>query len=322
MAAESFYPLYKEGRLDRQAETLLREIAEGDSPPLTSLTPRQARRGFLVRSWLGEPKKLSRIERRSIPGPGGPIALRVYVPEGEPPFPVLVFFHGGGFVLGTLDDFEPFCTFLASGASGVVVSVDYRLAPEHKHPAAVDDAWAAVQWVAGHAEELGGDAGRIAVAGDSAGGNLAAVVSMLARDAHSPALTYQVLICPWVDLDNCESDSFRWFGEGLWLSKTNIQWYRDHYLQNGGQARHPRVSPLLAEDLRGLPPALIINAEFDVLRDQGEAYARRLEKAGVPVLATRYKGTLHDFVTLPGLFDQAWKAIEQIDEALKTAFRR
>jgi acetyl esterase len=322
MNSKSFYPLYKQGKLDPQCEALLRQIAAGNNPPLSTLTPRQARDDFLPKAWLGEPKKLSKIVQQDLPGPDGPIRVRIYTPEGRAPFPLLIFFHGGYFALGTLDEFEPLCTFLAGGAACMVISVDYRLAPEHKYPAAVEDAWAAVQWILVHAAEWQGDPKRIAVAGDSAGRNLAANVAMLARDRGLPPLIFQMLICPALDWSNFETDSFRFFGNGLWASKVSMLWSRDLYLQNPEQAFDPGVSPLLAKDLSGLASAHIITAEFDVLRDQGEAYAGRLKEAGVPVAYTCYRGMLHDFVTVPGLFDQAWKAIDEICGALKSAFKK
>lgn len=315
------YPLYTQGTLDPQSEAILDQIAEANELPLSSMTPQQAREYPLEASWIGEPATGVRIENIRIPGPARRIPLRIYTPEGNQPCPILIFFFGGGFVVGTLDEFDPFCTFLATGASCVVVSVDYRLAPEHKHPAAVEDAVTAVNWVAAHAQELHGDPTRIAVAGDSAGGNLAAVVSILARDQGVPSLKYQALICPWVDSSSFETDSFRYFEDGLWLSKASMCWYRDHYLQNQEQAVDPLVSPLLMDDLSGLPPALVITAEFDVLRDQGEAYAHRLEEAGVAVQCTRYRGMLHDFAVLPGLFDRAKDAIDEICRALQRAYQ-
>jgi acetyl esterase len=247
--------------------------------------------------------------------------LRIYTPVGKQPYPVLIFFHGGGFVVGTLDEFDPFCTFMAAGASCVVASIDYRLAPEHKHPAAVEDAVTAMNWVTAHAQGFRCDPTRIAVAGDSAGGNLATVVSIIARNQGFPRLKFQVLICPWVDSSSFETNSFRYFGDGLWLPKANMDWYRSHYLQNQEQAIHPFVSPLLEDDLRGLPSALVITAEFDVLRDQGEAYAHRLEETGISVQCTRYRGVLHDFVIFPGLFDQAKAAIDEICTALQRAYK-
>jgi acetyl esterase len=287
------------------------------------LTPEQARASFLDPSWLGEFDEGVRVEDRCVPKPEGAIPVRVYASGGPGPQPVLVLFHGGGFVLGALIEFDPFCSYLAKGASCLVVSVGYRLAPEFKHPAAVEDAWEALRWVALHAIELGGDPGRIAVIGDSAGANLATVVSILARDAGFPAISLQVLICPWVDLSVAAetSGSFRFFGEGPWLSAANIRWYRDHYLRSLEQGEHWLASPLRAADLRALPPALIVTAEFDVLADQGEAYARRLEEGGVTVTFSRYSGMLHDFAILPGKFTAGREAIQQIAEALGTSFR-
>lgn len=178
----------------------------------------------------------------------------------------------------------------------------------------------ALRWLAAHAHEIGGDPGRMAVAGDSAGGNLAAVAALAARDERSPRLALQVLLSPWVDLSCDETDSFRLFGRGPWLSRDSIAWYRSHYLAQAGQARDPRVSPLLAPDLGGLPPTLIVEAEFDVLRDQGRAYAERLEAAGNTVELRRYPGSLHDFAVLPGLFDQAGEATRDICAALRRSF--
>lgn len=318
-----FYPSYQQGRLHGESEDVLRAIVQSAQPPLVSLTPEQARASFLERSWLGECEAGVRIEGGSVPSPEGPLPLRIYSPDGSGPWPVLVFFHGGGFVLGALEEFDPFCSFLAKGASCLVVSVGYRLAPESRHPAAVEDAWEALRWIAVHAAELGGDPGRIAVIGDSAGGNLAAVVSLLARDEGFPRLSLQVLVCPWVDLSAAAgaSGSFRHFGDGPWLSAANIRWYRDHYLRSQDQGEHWLVSPLHAPDLRDLPPALVITAEFDVLADQGKAYARRLEDAGVSVTLSCYGGMLHDFVVLPGKFTAGWNAIGEIVDVLRRSFR-
>lgn len=319
--AKTKYPLYTLGNLNAQSEAILDQIAETKAPPIYSLTPQQAREQPLEASWVGTPKDGVSIENRDVLSPTGHIPLRIYTPEGNQPYPILIFFHGGGFVVGSLDEFEPFCTFLATGASCIVVSVDYRLAPEHKHPAAVEDAVTAVNWVAAHAKDIHGDPIRIAVAGDSAGANLATVVSLIARDQGFPKLVYQVLICPWVDASSFDTESFRYFGDGLWLSKAAMCWYRNHYLCDQEQTLLPFVSPLLTKDVSRLPPALVITAEFDVLRDQGEAYARRLQGVGISVQCTRYPGVLHDFVVLPGLFDQARKAIDEISTALQKVFK-
>jgi acetyl esterase len=311
----AFYPTYGKGKLHPEAEAVLAEIAASGSKPLSALSPEEARASFLDPSWLGETPSGIAIHNLH-----GPVPLRAYTPVGPVPRPVLLFFHGGGFVLGTLDEFDPFCMALAQGAECLVVSVDYRLAPEHRFPAAPEDAMAALQWVATHAEALGGDPARIAVIGDSAGANLAAGVSRLARDAGFPRIIFQVLLCPWVDLtDEAEtSDSFHHFGEGLWLSRANIRWFRGHYTDKPEQ---PLASPLKAERFEGLPPALVLAAEFDVLADQGRDYARKLEEAGVPVLFRENPGMLHDFVVLPGRFGAAREAINLITDALRTAFR-
>ena len=314
------YPCYLHGQLDAQAETILNQIAEMNAPPIATLTPLQAREYPFNASWIGNPNTGVRIDNLTIPGSAGQIPLRIYTPEGNPPYPILMFFHGGGFVVGTLDEFDPVCTFLAAGASCLVTSVDYRLAPEHPHPAAVEDAVTAVNWVAAHAHELRSDPTRIAVAGDSAGANLATVVARIVRDQGGPNVISQILICPWVDASSLDSPSFHYFGDGVWLSKAAMCWYRSYYLSTPEQALSPIVSPLLADDLSGLPPAFVLTAEFDVLRDQGEAYVHRLEAAGVSVQWTRYPGMLHDFAVFPGLFDRAKEAIDTICLVLQKAY--
>jgi len=315
-----FYPSYAGGDLHPESEAILARIAAGNFPPLHTMSPAEARKAFLLTEWLGKPREDVAI-RATV---AGTLPIRIYTPEGEGLNPVLIFFHGGGFVLGNLDEFEPFCTFLASGARCLVVSVNYRLAPESPFPAALDDAWTATQWVAAHAGSFGGDTARLAVAGDSAGGNLAAVVSMLARDQGSPKLLHQTLICPWVDLSpgSEDTDSFHHFGKGHWLSATGLDWFRSHYLRNLDQSSDPRVSPLRSTSFRGLPPALVLTAEYDILADQGRAYAESLKAAGVPVVQRCYPGMLHDFVTLPGLFTPAWEAIGEITAALQKALAR
>ena len=316
-----FYPDYLDGQLHPEAEALLRGIQAAQARPLVALSPEEARASFLPEAWLGPVAPEVRIGERMLPGPAGPVGIRIYAGGGAAPRPVLVFFHGGGFVLGTLPEFDAFCARLALGADCVVVSVDYRLAPEHRFPGAFEDAWAALRWVGVHASEFAGNPERMAVAGDSAGANLAAGMGLLARDA-GLRLSAQVLLCPWVDLrEGAEAaDAFKAFGDGLWLSTANIRWYRDHYLGCSGRAEEPRVSPLLAGNFQGLPPALVITAEFDVLADQGRAYAQRLEGAGVPVDFRAYPGMLHDFATLPGCFSDAEGAIGQVASFLRKAF--
>lgn len=316
------YPAYANGRLDPQAEALLTAIASEGPSPLSALTPGQARANFLRPAWLGSPSEMAAVQDLSIPGPAGPLRLRAYLPHGPRPLPVLVFFHGGGFVAGSLDEFDVLCTLLADGAGCLVVSVDYRLAPERKFPAAPEDAITALCWVGAHAAEIDGDPRRIAVAGDSAGGNLAVVAALAARDEGGPALVHQVLVSPWVDLSCAETESFRCFGQGGWLSTASLRWYRDHYLANPEQALDPNASPILARDLRGLPPALVLDSEFDILHDQVRAFASRLQEAENAVDYRLCRGQLHDFVVLPGLFDGATRAIVDICESLRQAYRR
>lgn len=320
--SKQFYPLYQQGQLDPQTEGLLRKIAMGKGKPVSTLSVEEARDSFLERSWLGIPNRNVQIKKCLIENSSNNIPIHIYTPEGDGPFPILMFFHGGGFVLGRLDEFDSFCTYLADGSSCIVISVGYRLAPEHKYPAAVEDASAVLEWVGKNADGFHGDISRIAVAGDSCGANLAAVSSMIARDKGFPSITFQVLICPWLNLLSFETDSYNYFGDGLWLSKAGIIWYRDHYLQNIEQAKCDFVSPIFSKNLKGLPPALIITAEFDVLRDEGQAYADLLRNKGIDVQYSCYKGMLHDFVTLPGLFNKANVAIDEICASLKKVFRK
>ncbi len=237
------------------------------------------------------------VENHTIPGPGGALAIRLYRPSDVPNLPVLVWFHGGGWVLGNLDNGDFPCRQLANDAHCVVVSVDYRLAPEDRFPAAIDDCLAATQWVALAAQELGVDAERIAVAGDSAGGNLAACVAYRAR-TEGPKLVYQLLIYPVTDADFARP-SYVAYSTGYRLTLDDMQWFWDCYTPELVDRCDPGVAPVHAADLAGLPPAHVITAEFDPLRDEGEAYAAALQAAGVPTEAIRYDGLIHGFYVLP-----------------------
>jgi acetyl esterase len=269
-------------------------------------------------AWLGTPRPGVAVR----PAKAGTVPVRLYTPVGPGPWPVLVYFHGGGFVVGRPDEFEPLCTFFAEDTPCLVVSVDYRLAPEHPFPAAAEDAWEVLTWVARHIREFGGDPARIAGAGDSAGGNLAAGLALRARDAGGPGLVLQALICPWLDLTPAAeaADSFRHFGDGPWLSRASLAWYRDLYLPDPARAGEVAASPLLADSLAGLPPARVVLAEFDILADQGRAWAGRLEEAGVPVQVACHRGMVHDFVMMPELFAPARAAIRETAGALAAAF--
>jgi acetyl esterase len=254
------------------------------------------------------------VEDRELPGG---LRVRVYLPGADGPLPALVYFHGGGWVVGSIASHDPVCRRLASRTPAVVVSVDYRLAPEHPFPAGLEDAWAATEWVASHASELGAD--RIAVGGDSAGGNLAAVVALRARDRGLP-LALQVLIYPVIDAD-LDSPGYREHGKGLNLTRAKMAWYWERYLR-GSDAFAPEASPLRAPDLSGVAPALVQTAEYDPLAYEGEAYAAALEAAGVPVALTRYDGQIHGFTRLAALCPRAFDALDEIADALQLSSER
>ncbi len=284
------------------------------------VSPEAAREMHRVASAAaGAPAPVKNVEDRGIPGPGGEIPVRIYTPASTEPLPALVYFHGGGWVIGDLDTHDSTCRTLANSAQCVVVSVGYRLAPEHKFPAAVDDAYAATAWVADHAEEIGVDKRRVAVGGDSAGGNLAAVVALIARGKNAPRLAYQLLVYPITNYD-FETESYRDNAEGHFLTRDAMKWYWAHYTRSEADGLDPRSSPLRADDLVGLPPALVITAEFDPLRDEGEAYAARLRDDGVPVTVTRYDGMIHGFWQMAALLQQSRDALQQAAEGLRNAF--
>jgi acetyl esterase len=238
------------------------------------------------------------VSERTIPGPGGALRVRVYRPHGDGPFPLLVYFHGGGFVAMDLDTHDDACRRLCRGARCVVMSVEYRLAPEHPFPAATDDALAAVRWAADHTVLLDVDPRAIAVAGDSAGANLATVAALRIRDEGGPALCGQLLIYPGTDNPDPPKPSALTYATLPLLTYAEILWFFAHYCQDPGYAFHPHLAPLRAPDLRALPPALVLTAEFDALRDEGEQYAERLREAGVPVRLVRIEGLAHAMMTM------------------------
>lgn len=250
------------------------------------------------------PTPVGDVSERSIPGPGGALRVRIYTPPGDGPFPLLVFFHGGGFVTMDLDTHDESCRRLCRGAACVVVSVAYRLAPEHPFPAATDDALAAVRWAADHARSMGADPTRIAVAGDSAGGNLATVTTLRIRDEGGPALCGQLLVYPATDAPDPPKPSAVTYGANPFLTFSEARWFFAHYAQDAMHAPPPHLAPLRAPDLRSLPPALVITAEIDVLRDEGEQYAERLREAGVPVRLVRVEGLMHAMMTMDLAFPE------------------
>jgi acetyl esterase len=306
--------------LDKQAAAFIKQLEAIGGPALNEMPPAAAREAAAGLGELGGgPESVASIVNRTIAGPLGDIPIRIYTPEGSSQFPVVVYFHGGGWVIGNPDTVDATCRMLANHASAVVVSVDYRLAPEQKFPAAVADCYATTQWVAENAGALGGDPQRIAVAGDSAGGNLAAVIALLARDRGTPKLAFQVLFYPVTD-HNLTTASYLENGKGYFLTHDMMKWFWDHYLNNDDDGRDWQASPLRAADKRGLPPAFVATAEFDPLRDEGEAYAEQLRLAGNTVTAKRYEGQIHGFVTLLGAMDQGKQAIEDAAAVLRQAF--
>jgi acetyl esterase len=254
---------------------------------------------------------------RTIPGPSGPIPIRIYRPSAAPCLPCLVYFHGGGWIAGDLEMVDAPMRLLANESGWMVMTVDYRLAPENPFPAGLEDAMAAVKWVAAHGLEIGADPSRIAVGGGSAGGNLTAVVCRLARDAGEPKIAFQVLLYPMTDMA-ANSDSWKVFGaKNYFLTRAHVQLFTEQYVPRGTDPLDPRISPLRAKDLRGLPPTLIITAEMDPLRDEGEAYAARLRDAGVPVRLTRYDKSIHGFAGQGGLPGAGNDALREIAAELR-----
>jgi len=310
-------------KLDPNVRLWLQKIAAQGGPPLESLPPTEARKAAAegLKPVGGNPEPMASVENLRIHGAESEIPVRVYTPEVKAPRPAMVYFHGGGWVVCDLDTHDVVCRAIAQRAGAVVVAVDYRLAPDHKFPAAVVDAYAATTWVAENAERLGIDPKRISVGGDSAGGNLGTVVSMMSRENSGPTIALQALVYPVTDLSSFETPSYREFAENHHLTKRQMEWFRGHYLASPEDGRNIYASPLLARDLRGLPPALIITAECDPLRDEGEAYAKRLEGAGVAVTCTRYPGMIHPFFSWTGAIPQSLDAIQQVADAVRTAVR-
>ena len=309
--------------LDPQVQVLLDLARKAALPEVWQLTPDQGREQYATRvNKLKFNEAIFRTEDRRIPGPGSDIPIRIYTPRELKPgekLPVLLWFHGGGFVIGSLDTHDSACRMLANKADCLVVSVDYRLAPEHKFPAGVEDCQAAMKWTALHAVEFGGDASCMAVGGDSAGGNLAAVMAILARDAAHPKLVFQLLIYPCVAPEP-ETGSHHKFKEGYILSRNSITWFYKQYLRSGKDVNDFRFAPLMHDDLSALSPALIIVAGYDPLRDEGIEYAKKLIEAGNRVRLSNYEGMVHGFYLMGGALDAARRAVAESADALREAF--
>lgn len=303
--------------LHPQAKAFLDYLKSLGGAPIHTLSPEQNRRGmgYLIKKATLPQQPVAAVQERVIPVQDGEIKMRVYTPEGEGPFPLLVYFHGGGWVMGDLETFDAPLRALTNAAQTIVVSVDYRLAPEYKFPTALNDCYAATKWVAENAPALNGDAARIAVSGESAGGNLAAVVALMARDLAFPPLYYQVLIYPVTDLSR-EYPSLGKF-DGYFIGREDMRYFEKHYLRTEEERQNAYVSPLLAGDLAGLPPALVVTAGYDPLRDEGEAYAQRLREAGVAVDYYCYEDMIHGFFGFAGMMDRGKELIALIARCLR-----
>jgi acetyl esterase len=308
--------------LDPQVQNVLGLVEKAGYPEFWQLTPDGARELFEKTAPVLDAafEEVARFEQLRIPGPAGELRINLYAPQakGAGALPLLVSFHGGGFVIGSLESYDKLCRVLANRAGCLVASVDYRLAPEHKFPAAPDDCIAALRWLAAHADEIGADPARIAVGGDSAGGNLAAVTALQARDG-GPKLAFQLLVYPCTGPRQDEPSHFA-FAEKLLLTRKNVLWFYEQYVAKDADRSDWRLAPLLAAKLEGLPPALVIVAGHDPLRDEGVAYAERLKAADVPVEFTNYEGMVHGFFSLSGAIDAGKRAIEQSAAALRRAF--
>jgi acetyl esterase len=308
--------------LTPQAQQVLEIMEQAGVELDPALTPDEVRRTVEQFAAAGPPgEQVHRVEDRTVPGPASDIPVRVYWPREAANLPVLVWLHGGGWTIGSLETADRTSRALANAADCIVASVDYRLGPEHPFPAAVDDCDAAARWVLRHARELGGDPRRVAIGGDSAGGNLAAVTTMVAReggDTSCEPFVFQLLVYPAVEVEY-DTPSMRENATGYFLTVDSMRWFYDHYL-GPADPRQWRVSPLLAPNLGGLPPALVITAEFDPLRDQGIAYAKRLADAGVVVDSRLYDGVFHGFFGMQDAIDVAREAFDEAAAALRAAF--
>jgi acetyl esterase len=310
----------RRGGIDPRARAFLAWLDLIGWPRLAERSPAQARRDLrILVAATSRLEPVGKVEDRTIAGPGGPLRLRIYTPRrGRGPRPVQVWFHGGGFVVGDLFSADATCRALANRSGAVVVSVDYRLAPEHPPPAAVQDCVAATGWVAAHAGDIGADPARLAVGGDSAGGALAALVTLAAREA-GPRIVFQLLVYPATDLALTHPSVAEYGGPGSFLDGDTLAWFAGHYLGRRDPA-DPALSPFYATDLAGLPPALVITAECDPVRDDGEAYAARLKDAGGMAEVVRYPGQLHGFFAMDLVFPAARRAQRRAGDALADAF--
>ena len=308
--------------LDPQAAALLEAMAKMNAgrPLMHEGTPDEARRAYAASVPPTPDDPLASVEERTIPGPAGPLRLRVYRPLGEGALPAIVYFHGGGWVMGSIESHNALCHGLASRSGCVVAAVDYRLAPEDPFPAGLDDCVAAVAWVVANAGELGVDPERVAVGGDSSGGNLAAAACLVARDRGGPPIAFQLLIYPVLAF-GYDTPSYAENAEGYFLTAVAMRWFSDQYLSRPEHAADPYAAPLLAADLAGLPPAHMVTAEYDPLRDEDEAYVAAMADAGVATSLHRYDGMIHGFVRMAASLDQGRAALDECAAVLRQALR-
>ncbi len=302
-----------------QVRALLDEFEKQSLPPFDQMSVTQARLVTLgFRDLQGEPEDVGEVRDILVPGPAGALPVRLYHPAPGEKLPLVVYFHGGGWVIGDIEIVDKPCRSLANVSRCVVASVNYRLSPETKFPGPVDDCYAATKWLAEHAAEVGANGRFVAVSGDSAGGNLAAAVALMARDRGGPALSYQLLIYPvTAPAQGTQSASYQENAEGYLLTKGSMESFWGHYLATADDGKNPYASPLFASDLSRLPPAFVVTAEFDPLRDEGLAYAKRLQEAGVPVKSSHYKGLIHGFFWMAGALDAGKELMAEIGNELR-----
>ena len=303
--------------LDTQIESVMEQVAALGFPPSHTVSAQEARSNAKARP-RGKGPDVHKVEDIKIPSDAGPIPARIYTPSNETSLPILVWFHGGGWVVGDLESADATARHLCNESSSVIISIDYRLAPETKFPGASDDCYTATQWVSENASSLNADPDKIAVGGDSAGGNLAAVVSLMARDKQGPKIGFQLLVYPVTEM-NFNTKSYIDNAEGYQLSRDGMIWYWDHYLEDKEAANNPYAAPMKAESLQNLPPALIITAEYDPLRDEGKAYAERLKAEGVTTQYTMYSGMIHGFFGMASVVDKGRAAVKESADAMRKA---
>jgi acetyl esterase len=304
--------------LEPNVQLLLSSLEQGGEGSICDIGVEKSREFIELFGTLGGTVEVARVEDRTVPGPGGDIPVRLYSPAAEAVLPVVVYFHGGGWCIGNIASHDGVCRKLAAASGLTVISVDYRLAPEHTFPCAAEDCYAVTRWIAEHGSELGVDGSRLAVAGDSAGGNLSAVTAVIARDRSAPQISFQCLIYPATDA-TMSFASVKENGEGYLLTARDMVWFYDHYAGPAIDRKNPTLSPLYTPDLSGLPPALVLTAEYDPLRDEGEAYADALQQAGVSARASRYDGMIHGFFGLDAIVPAAAPAMEEAASALRNA---